>query len=227
MPLPNSNQHNYPNEAQFYEDLQAERPEAFNHLYLQTYQKCLPFALSKGSSQDEAKDLLQECLAIFVEKIRNGTYAFRADTKITTYFYSIYINQWKKAFEHKTKRAEVRLQTQYESPQDDAEETFKESISSTPFRVTLQDEDGHQEDISLPDMIDLADYDDSERSWIFRKLQRAMKLLSEDCQEVLTWFYIEDWSLKNIAQALNITEESATVKRFRCAKYLKEKFRLA
>ena len=73
-------------ELLFYQDLQKERSEAFTCLYIQTYQLCLPYAFGKGSYQEESEDLLQECLAIFVEKLRNGDFVFQEGAKITTYF---------------------------------------------------------------------------------------------------------------------------------------------
>ncbi|GAB3169300.1 RNA polymerase sigma factor [Telluribacter humicola] len=212
-------------EAFFYNELLKERHEAFMCLYKQTYQLCLPFALSKGSKQEEAEDLLQECLAIFVEKLRSGSYTFLEGAKITTYFYRIYINQWKKAIEHKVKRAEVQLQTESVVEQDE-DEFYKPATSTSPFVAILRNEEGENQALPIDDAI-YSDYDDDERAWIFRKLNRAFHLLAEDCQKVLNWFYVEDWSLRQIAEALNMTEASATGKRFKCAKYLKEKFRLA
>ena len=91
-------------ETLFYQDLKKEHSEAFKCLYLQTYELCLPYALNKGSNQEEAEDLLQDCLAIFVNKLRDGSYAFQEGAKISTYFYRIYINQWKKLFEQNTKQ---------------------------------------------------------------------------------------------------------------------------
>jgi RNA polymerase sigma factor (sigma-70 family) len=212
-------------ERLFYEALQKERHEAFSCLYLQTYELCLPYALNKGSDQYEAEDLLQECLAIFVEKLRNGDYLFQEGAKITTYFYRIYINQWKKAFEKKSKRGEVRLQPQSNNEQDD-EESYKEKVAASPFTAILRGENGEEESLAINDAA-FNDYDDDERAWVFKKLTRAFALLAEDCQKVLNRFYVEDWSLRQIAEALDMTEASATVKRFKCAKYLKEKFRLA
>lgn len=212
-------------DAHFYKELLMERHEAFVCLYQQTYQLCLPYALSKGSDQEEAEDLLQECLAIFVEKLRSGSYKFQEGAKITTYFYRVYINQWMKVLEQKARRAEVRLQTQYSAEQDD-EESYKTATSSSPFVAILPNEEGDDESLPLDEAI-FNDYDDDERAWIFRKLNRAFRLLADDCQKVLQWFYVEDKSLRQIADALSMTEASATVKRFKCAKYLKEKFRLA
>ena len=213
-------------EPLFYQDLQKERAEAFTCLYLQTYELCLPYALNKGSNQEESEDLLQECLAIFVDKLRNGSYVFQEGAKITTYFYRIYVNQWKKVFEQKTKRGEVRLRINDDVEQED-DEIFKSQSSSliSIFKGNGDEEDGQIVKIKEESIFD--DYDEDERSWIFKKLNRSFSLLAEDCQKVLQWFYVEDWSLKQIAEALKMSEASATVKRFKCAKYLKEKFRLA
>ncbi|MFN3589974.1 MAG: RNA polymerase sigma factor [Spirosomataceae bacterium] len=194
------------NELLFYQDLQTERATAFQCLYLQTYQMCLPYAKSKGANQEEAEDLLQECLAIFIEKVRNGSYAFQENAKITTYFYRIYVNQWKKMAERKLKRGEVSLPW--------FESAFSEDNEPSNKELTILHISGEEA------------YDEEERTWIFTKLQKAMNLLKEDCRQVLTWFYVEDWSLRQIGEALGLTEASATVKRFKCATYLKKKFEL-
>lgn len=194
------------NELLFYQDLRKERAAAFQCLYVQTYQMCLPYAKGKGANQEEAEDLLQECLAIFIEKVRNGSYEFQENVKITTYFYRIYVNQWKKTVERKLKRGEVTLPWFEVAFSEDIEPNNKELDS---LRISGEEA-----------------YDEEERTWIFMKLQKAMNLLKEDCRQVLTWFYVEDWSLRQIGDALGLTEASATVKRFKCATYLKKKFEL-
>ncbi len=209
-------------ENRFYQDLQQERSEAFTCLYLQTYDLCLPYALQRGIKQEEAEDLLQDCLAIFIHKLRDGSYVFQEGAKISTYFYRIYVNQWKKLYEQKTKRAEVPLLFNKDTQEQD-EEQFKAEVVSI-FKEINTDEG---EFVTIKEEGALDDYDEEERTWIFKKLKRSFELLAADCQQVLNWFYVEDWTLKQIAQALNMTEPSATVKRFKCAKYLKEKFRLA
>lgn len=186
----------------FYEELLLEKREAFSCLYLQTYRQCIPYALKRGSDQVVAEDLLQECLAIFVGKIRDRSFVYQEGTRITTYIQSIYINQWKKSLSLASRRGEVTLESM--AGPDDDRNAFEYDLA----------------DAASPD------YDEDERSWIFRKLDRAFHLLAEDCRKVLRWFYIEDRSLRDIAGELGMTEASATQKRFRCAKYLKEKFHL-
>jgi len=186
----------------FYEELLLEKREAFSCLYLQTYRQCIPYVMKRGGDQVLAEDLLQECLAIFVSKIRDRSFVFQEGTRITTYVQSIYINQWKKSLSATTRRGEVTLDT-----------------------MAIPNEDLHAFEANLPETAS-PDYDEDERNWIFRKLDRAFQLLAEDCRKVLRWFYIEDRSLRDIAGELGMTEASATQKRFRCAKYLREKFHL-
>ena len=224
MPQNSPNQTYQNSETLFYQDLIEERSLAFNCLYLETYKLCIPYALNKGSEQEESEDLLQECLAIFVDKLRDGSYVFQEGAKITTYFYRIYVNQWKKTFEQKTKRGEVRLQIKDDIEQDNDEIFKNESASIISIFKSENDDD---QTIKLNEEAISESYDEDERTWIFKKLKRSFALLADDCQKVLTWFYVEDWTLKQIAEALKMTEASATVKRFKCAKYLKEKFRLA
>lgn len=184
----------------FYEELLLEKREAFSCLYLQTYRQCIPYVIKRGSDQVQAEDLLQECLAIFVGKIRDRSYVYQEGTRITTYFQSIYINQWKKSLSRLARRGEILLES-------------------------FTGEDANELGADFPETV-LHDYDDDERSWVFRKLDRAFNLLAGDCQKVLRWFYVEDRSLRDIAGELGMTEASATVKRFKCTKYLREKFHL-
>lgn len=190
-------------ELLFYEDLLHEKHEAFSCLYLLAHQQCIPYVLKRGGDQKLAEDLLQECLAIFVTKLRDGSYAYQEEARITTYFQSIYINQWKKSLAQTARRAEVWL---------DGE--------------AGPDEDFNMTQAGLPQFL-AEGYDDEERDYIFRRLHRAYNLLAEDCRKMLHWFYVEERSLRDIAGDLGMTEASATVKRFKCAKYLKEKFRLS
>jgi RNA polymerase sigma factor (sigma-70 family) len=177
----------------FYEDLLLEKREAYSCLYLQAHRQCIPYVVKRGSDQLQAEDLLQECLAIFVVKIRDRSFIYREGTRITTYFQSIYLNQWKKSLSHTTRRGEVAL----------------ESMAGQ-----------NEPEVASPD------YDEDERSWIFGKLDRAFQLLAQDCRKVLRWFYVEDRSLRDIARELGMTEASASQKRFKCTKYLREKFHL-
>ncbi len=194
-------------DAFFYKELLEENPNAFTFLYQQTHQQCIPFALTKGSEIEEAEDILQECLAIFIVKLRNREYTWQANAKITSYFYRIYINQWKKQIDQKSKLPTLSLQQDFNQHKDENENNFKET----------------EGEISI-DKVDVG-YENHEREWIFVQLEKAFRTLKEDCQKMLSLFYVEELSLKLIAEQLKITEASATLKRFRCAKYLRESFK--
>lgn len=192
-------------ESGFYQALLSGANQAYSCLYLQTYRQCIPYVVDRGADPDDARDLLQECLAIFLGKIRDGSYVYQEGVRITTYFHRIYINQWKKSLENKSRRKEVPLEIRIDQDDDENDNERPLARVSDPFAEP---------------------YDDDERSWIFKKLNRAFGLLAEDCRKMLNWFYVEDRSLREIAAELNMTENSAAVKRFKCAKYLKDKFHL-
>jgi RNA polymerase sigma factor (sigma-70 family) len=146
-------------------------------------------------------------------KLRNLEYTWQANAKITTYFYRIYINQWKKQFEQKNKLPMVSLQQDIYAQQEMGGEEVSENQT-----ISLQSRSEN-----LLEKEDLP-YQSKEREWVFVQLEKAFNELKEDCQMMLSLFYVEELSLRVIAERLHITEASATLKRFRCAKYLRELF---
>jgi RNA polymerase sigma factor (sigma-70 family) len=89
---------------------------------------------------------------------------------------------------------------------------YKTLVMSQDTSVELADE--------IPDTIfeELADYR-------LKNLSQALENLGETCQQIIRLFYIEDRSLKEIAQQLNSTEGTVKVSRFRCVEQLKKHFR--
>lgn len=80
--------------------------------------------------------------------------------------------------------------------------------------------------ISMPIFYDEADIDpipqeQLERLEIIKYINKCIDELKEDCQKVIEWFYIEDLSIREIAQRLGIQENSAKQKRFECTQKLK------
>jgi RNA polymerase sigma factor (sigma-70 family) len=65
---------------------------------------------------------------------------------------------------------------------------------------------------------------DLERKETISLVKAAMNLLKPDCQKVVEWFYIDDLSLKEIAQKLNLKESSVKQKRFDCMEKLKKNY---
>lgn len=55
----------------------------------------------------------------------------------------------------------------------------------------------------------------------FDLLRIGLERIGEDCKKLLTFFYIDNRSLKEIAQLLRVTDETAKSKRYICTKKLK------
>ncbi|GAB4033433.1 RNA polymerase sigma factor [Spirosoma jeollabukense] len=77
----------------------------------------------------------------------------------------------------------------------------------------------------MPDHIDTADtrdvIKDLERKDTINSVQLALRQLKEDCRKLLEWFYVDDVSLREIADRLGMKEESIKSKRYQCAEKLK------
>ncbi len=85
--------------------------------------------------------------------------------------------------------------------------TVRSFLRSSARKKTESDED-YQESISWSDkgMLSVEDK---------MSLMDAMEELKEEDRLLLQWKYLEDWSLKEIAEVLDITENNTKVKLFR------------
>lgn len=77
----------------------------------------------------------------------------------------------------------------------------------------------------LPDDIDIASADDVardlERLDVVRTVRQSLQQLKEDCRRLLEWFYVDELSLREIAEKLAMKESSVKSKRYTCAEKLK------
>ncbi|MFD1145438.1 RNA polymerase sigma factor [Larkinella insperata] len=78
----------------------------------------------------------------------------------------------------------------------------------------------------MPSQIDTVDSNgveqDLERMTIVSTVQQSLHQLKDVCRNVIEWFYVEELSLREIAQRLGMKEESVKSKRYQCAERLKE-----
>jgi len=65
-----------------------------DHLYKKYYRMMTRIVLSNNGSEEEAKDVYQEALLAFWQKAVRGELVLTS--KISTYLYSICLNQWRK-----------------------------------------------------------------------------------------------------------------------------------
>lgn len=52
-------------------------------------------------------------------------------------------------------------------------------------------------------------------------VKRALQQLKDDCRQLVEWFYIDELSLREIAEKMNMKETSVKSKRYECAEKLK------
>jgi RNA polymerase sigma factor (sigma-70 family) len=191
------------NEAAFYEALKAEDRRAYAYLYQYVHDAFVPLAMQRGGSYDEALDVLNDCLAVFLQKVRDQSFTYQPNARITTYLYSVCFNQWHNYVDKRSKRREV--------PFDSLDiRGYPIQPGERPIRQFTVDSDSYEEATEQ-----------------LTRLTTAMSTLRDDCRNLLTWFYVNDCSLREIASRLNLTEASATVKRFKCAKYLRDRYQAA
>lgn len=72
-----------------------------DHLYKKYYRMMTRIVLSNSGTEDEAKDVYQEALLAFWQKAVTGKLVLTS--KISTYLYSICLNQWRKELDRKSR----------------------------------------------------------------------------------------------------------------------------
>lgn len=92
-------------------------------------------------------------------------------------------------------------------------------LNSKEYKMTVTNND----EIDIIDDNDMYLFDDLSTERLAR-LQVVFSKLGQTCQQILRLFYMEDQSMKDIAQQLNSTEGTVKVSRFRCLEQLKKQF---
>lgn len=212
------------NDRLFYQALKAENDRAFSCLFLRMHNRFVPVACQRGGTYEEAVEVLNDSLAIFLRKVRLDEYTYQPTTKITTYLYSICYHHWLNYVNRRQQRGEVPLEWHYsDDEENDDNELSVRQTTSGPFVAIVHGQEGNEQEKAVP-VNEAVDLDTDTLEWTHR-LNKAFSLLREDCQQVLKWFYQEELPLREIGQRLGMTEQSAAVKRFKCAKYLRDRYK--
>ena len=78
---------------------------------------------------------------------------------------------------------------------------------------------------AMPDVVNTADtadvLEDLERFEIVKIVRESLGQLKDDCRQLINWFYIDELSLREIAERMGMKESSARSKRYSCAEKLK------
>lgn len=194
--------------AGFYRALLADAQRAWECLYLRAYRTFVPYACQRSPiSTDDALDLLQEGLAEFAVKLKNGRYAFQG-SPVTAYVFTVCRNRWVTFL----KRNRIqRLEAANETADEDEE-------ADGPAPIFLNRSDDEEEtgaETTGRDPI----WEEADVDW--EAVGRAFAELGEDCRTMLHCFYVEEKSLGECGGRIGLQENSAKVKRFRCAQRMK------
>ncbi|WP_370086593.1 RNA polymerase sigma factor [Ekhidna sp.] len=93
-----------------------------DHLYKKYYRMMTKIVLSNNGTEDEAKDVYQEALLAFWQKAASGKLVLTS--KISTYLYSICLNQWRKELDRKSRLSSEEVDKE-EFQTHDAKERLK------------------------------------------------------------------------------------------------------
>lgn len=74
---------------------------ALDYLYKKYYRMMTKIVLSNNGTEEEAKDVFQEALIVFWQKAVSGNLVMTS--KISTFLYSICLNQWRKELDRKSR----------------------------------------------------------------------------------------------------------------------------
>jgi len=78
--------------------------------------------LSNNGTEEEAKDVYQEALLVFWQKVVRGNLVLTS--KISTYLYSVCLNQWRKELDRKSRLSSEEVDGEY-FQQHDSKERLK------------------------------------------------------------------------------------------------------
>ncbi len=160
----------------------SEVNSALKEIYKVNYPIILNFILKNSGSVPEAKDIFQDAVTVFYEKVRN--HDLNLTCSIGTYLYSICRNLWLKKLNRKDNH-NINI--------DDIEDYI-----SVNEGVSFQEE-------------------------VYNILDEVFINLSKICRDVLTAFYFDNKSMKEIMKMTGYkSEQTVKNKKYKCMKELSE-----
>jgi RNA polymerase sigma factor (sigma-70 family) len=185
--------HRYPDDRSLYQGLLLNETAAYECLYVNTYASFANYVVQRGGDREKARDLFQDGITRFWQKLQLGQYQYQPGTQIRTVLFDYCKKRW------------------------------IDFTRSTDFKgVVPLFGDGDRSD-------DWTDPTEGVESRIIRgetldRMRVCLDKMGERCRSVVTWFYMEDRSLREIGEALNTSENAAKNARYECLEKLKKLF---
>lgn len=175
-------------DPQILDDLKSFQEEknnkALRALYKNNYDMVNNFVLKNSGTTAEAKDIFQDGIIIFYNKVKRPD--FNIACTIKTYIYSVCKNLWLDRIRQKSNRARILDSQEHVDIQED------------DLGLLIQNEK-------------------------YKLIAQLVNKLSKDCKKVLTYFYYEKNSMKEIAVKMLLSSEAvAKNKKHNCLKNLKK-----
>ena len=201
---------------EFYQALLADYKQAWECLYVSAYRNFVPYARRRSPiSTDDALDILQEGMAEFALKLKNGKYVFQGKP-VTGYVFTVCRNRWVSFL----RRNQIRMADTIQDATAEETDSFGD-YESTPqlFSLTARDETNQDDGLEAGSSDRDSIWVDTDVDW--EAVSRAFSEVSEDCRTMLKCFYVEEKSLGECGARIGLQENSAKVKRFRCAQRMR------
>ena len=162
-------------DQQIIELIQKGDGKALDFLYTKNYRMMTKLIMKNSGTEDEAKDVFQEALIVFWQKIIKKELILTS--KISTYIYSVCWNLWRKELDRKK-------------------------------RLSREEVEGST----------VASHDSEEQIKVMRA---CVNSLGETCKKVLTYYYFDGLSMKEVAEKLGFANsDTAKTKKYKCKKEL-------
>lgn len=200
----------------FYQALLADYKQAWECLYIHAFRSFVPYARQRSAiSTDDALDILQEGMAEFSVKLKNGKYVFQ-DRPVAAYVFTVCRNRW---VSYLRKNHIQKLDTIQDDLADETGSSGQYDTASQSFSLESEGDlsEGENSEARLSDGSSI--WGDSEVDW--EAVGRAFAEVGDDCRTMLHCFYVEEKSLGECGARIGLQENSAKVKRFRCAQRMK------
>lgn len=89
--------------------IKAGNEKALEYLYRKNYRMIVKLIMKNSGTEDEAKDVFQDSLVVFWEKVKTNKLVLTS--KISTYLYSVSQNLWRKELDRKARNSGEMIET--------------------------------------------------------------------------------------------------------------------
>ena len=106
-------------DSEILEKIRKGDESALDYLYKKNFKMMTKLVINNNGTEDEAKDIYQEALIVFWQKVTSGNLTL--SSKISTFLYSICQNLWRKELERKSRMSNEEKDTEEELDFDQQE----------------------------------------------------------------------------------------------------------